>query len=61
MWALADLKDFGDDHRQWQSCDPFALFDAHIKTFISPVSYQTHQCDEADKAESETYREKPAE
>ncbi|WRT64790.1 uncharacterized protein IL334_001724 [Kwoniella shivajii] len=27
--------DFDDDHRKWSSCDPFALFDAPILTYVS--------------------------
>lgn len=30
--------DFGEDHRKWHSCDPFALFDAPIETKISTDS-----------------------
>lgn len=30
--------DFTDQHRKWQSCDPFVLFDAPIRIFTSLVS-----------------------
>ncbi|KAK8847387.1 hypothetical protein IAR55_005245 [Kwoniella newhampshirensis] len=26
--------DFDDDHRKWSSCDPFALFDAQVLTYV---------------------------
>lgn len=29
--------DFTEQHRKWNSCEPFALFDAPIRTFISQV------------------------
>ncbi|ORX38825.1 putative DNA topoisomerase type I [Kockovaella imperatae] len=27
--------DFDDDHRKWNACDPFDLFDAQVQTFVS--------------------------
>jgi DNA topoisomerase-3 len=32
--------DFTDQHRKWNSCDPFALFDAPITRFVSKVGGQ---------------------
>ncbi|EDR12021.1 uncharacterized protein LACBIDRAFT_232184 [Laccaria bicolor S238N-H82] len=29
-------QDFGEAHRKWNSCDPFALFDAPVETLIPP-------------------------
>mgnify|MGYP001567750838 CR=1 FL=1 len=29
--------DFGENHKAWNSCDPFALFDAPIIHFTNPV------------------------
>lgn len=31
-------RDFGEAHRKWHSCEPFALFDAEIVTGLSSVS-----------------------
>lgn len=31
-------QDFGEGHRAWQSCDPFQLFDAPIRTIVPEVS-----------------------
>lgn len=31
----ADDQDFGDEFRQWSSCDPFALFDAPVQTRVT--------------------------
>ena len=30
-------RDFGDAHRKWHSCPPFALFDAEIHESLSSV------------------------
>nr|XP_018265665.1 DNA topoisomerase III [Kwoniella dejecticola CBS 10117]OBR87823.1 DNA topoisomerase III [Kwoniella dejecticola CBS 10117] len=35
--------DFGEDHRKWHSCDPFALFDAPILTSVSKDLKQVEQ------------------
>jgi DNA topoisomerase-3 len=33
-WAV---QDFDEDHRKWHSCDPFALFDAPVLTYVDTV------------------------
>jgi hypothetical protein len=32
------LQDFEQDKRKWGSCDPFVLFEAHIRTYVDEVS-----------------------
>lgn len=34
--------DFEDQYKKWYSCDPFALFDAPIKTFTSRVGLDSY-------------------
>lgn len=34
-------RDFSDQYRKWNSCDPFDLFEAPIITFVSQVRRET--------------------
>ncbi|ETW80507.1 hypothetical protein HETIRDRAFT_46055 [Heterobasidion irregulare TC 32-1] len=45
--------DFGENHRKWNSCDPFALFDAPVVSTVAPdkKSIEQNLINEAKKAQ----------
>lgn len=40
-------QDFGEDHRNWHSCDPFTLFDAPVETQVPSVCAGSLVCADA--------------